>query len=33
MKQKDFKTNYKYKYLNRYIKESMKIWYNNVIKA
>jgi ATP-dependent DNA helicase RecG len=25
MKQKDFKTNYKYKYLNRYIKETMKI--------
>jgi ATP-dependent DNA helicase RecG len=28
MQQKDFYTNAKYKYLLRYIKNNIKIWYN-----
>jgi hypothetical protein len=28
MEQRDFKTNSKYRYLNRYIKNTIKIWYN-----
>jgi ATP-dependent DNA helicase RecG len=29
MQQKDFYTNIKYKYLHRYIKNNIKIWYND----